>query len=53
MERPRTLVLRNGEKATPTFSAGEMEARIAKLRGRMAEQSLDAVLFTSIHNVNY
>ena len=53
MERPKTLVLRNGEKATPTFSAGEMEARNAKLRRRMAEQSLDAVLFTSIHNVNY
>ena len=53
MERPRTLVLRNGEKATPTFSAEEMGARIAKLRRHMAEHSIDAVLFTSIHNVNY
>ena len=53
MERPRTLVLRNGEKATPTFSIEEMEARITMLRRHMAEQSIDAVLFTSIHNVNY
>ena len=53
MERPRTLVLRNGEKAIPTFSAGEMGARVAKLRRHMAEHSIDAVLFTSIHNINY
>ena len=53
MERPKTLVLQNGEKAPPTFSAEEMGARIAKLRKHMAEESIDAVLFTSIHNLNY
>ena len=53
MERPRTLVLRNGDKALLTFSAEEMGARVAKLREHMAAESIDAALFTSIHNVNY
>ena len=52
-DRPRLLSLPNGEKATPTFSREEMDRRLAKLRSWMREASVDACLFTSIHNVNY
>ena len=52
-DRPRLLSLPNGEKATPTFSRKEMDRRLAKLRSWMREASVDACLFTSIHNVNY
>ena len=52
-ERPRLLSLPNGERATPTFSREEMDRRLSKLRSWMREESVDACLFTSIHNVNY
>ena len=52
-DRPRLLRLHNGQKARPTFSAGEMNTRLSRLRAHMAGNDLDAVLFTSIHNVNY
>ena len=52
-DRPRLLSLSNGEKATPTFSREEMDRRLSKLRSWMREESVDACLFTSIHNVNY
>ena len=52
-ERPRLLSLPNGEKATPTFSREEMDRRLSTLRVWMQEASLDACVFTSIHNVNY
>ena len=52
-ERPRLISLANGEKAAPTFSRGEMDRRLSKLRAWMAQASVDACLFTSIHNVNY
>ena len=52
-DRPRLLSLPNGEKATPTFSREEMDRRLSKLRSWMREGSVDACLFTSIHNVNY
>jgi creatinase len=45
--------LPNGAKAEPTFSSGEMARRLAALRARMAGDALDAVLFTSYHNINY
>ncbi len=45
--------IRNGEKVKATFSADEMNRRLAALRTHMAADDLDAVLFTSIHNVNY
>ena len=51
--RPRLLSLPNGEKLTPTFSLDEMDRRLSTLRGWMREASIDACLFTSIHNVNY
>ena len=53
LDRPRMLSLPNGEKATPTFSRGEMERRLSRLRTWMQQASVDACLFTSIHNVNY
>lgn len=52
-DRPRLLSLPNGEKLAPTFSRKEMDRRLSKLRGWMREASVDACLFTSIHNVNY
>ena len=52
-ERPRLLSLPNGEKATPIFSRAEMDRRLATLRAWMEQTSVDACVFTSIHNVNY
>jgi len=52
-ERPRLLTLHNGDKVPPTFSAAEMTRRVDMLRAHMAENGIDAALFTSIHNVNY
>lgn len=43
----------NGVKATPTFSAGEMQRRQDALREHMSKACIEAVLFTSYHNVNY
>lgn len=45
--------IENGEKAAPTFSKSEMERRLARLRVVMAEREVDAVVFTSYHNINY
>ncbi len=53
MDRPRTFTIENGAKAAPTFSEREMSARLARLRAHMASEDVDAVLFTSIHNINY
>ena len=53
LDRTRLLSLRNGEKLTPTFSCEEMNRRLSKLRSWMEQASIDACLFTSIHNVNY
>ena len=51
MEQLKTI--RNGERVRPTFSASEMERRLAALRAHMAERQIDACLFTSYHNINY
>jgi len=54
MERERFQDYRgNGEKVTPMFSPGEMQARQDAIRARMAELGIDAALFTSYHNINY
>lgn len=45
--------IRNGEKVKGTFSEAEMNRRLQALRRHMANQDIDAVLFTSIHNINY
>ena len=51
MEQLKTI--RNGAAVQPTFSAAEMERRLAALRAHMAERRIDACLFTSHHNIAY
>ncbi len=53
LDRPQVISLPNGEKVTPMFSPQEMDRRLARLRALMAELDLEAVLFTSYHNINY
>jgi creatinase len=53
MDRLRTLTIENGAKVKPTFSSAEMSRRLQTLRSRMVQDDLRAVLFTSIHNINY
>lgn len=43
----------NGQKVTPTFSAGEMRRRQDAIRSHMAANGIDAALFTSYHNICY
>lgn len=52
MERPQHYRFHQGEKALP-FADAEYEARLAKLRSTMADQSIDACVLTSMHNVAY
>ena len=47
------ISIQNGRKQSPIFSAAEMENRLSKLRTQMAAENIDAVIFTSIHNINY
>jgi creatinase len=47
------LTIRNGAKVKNTFSLQEYRNRQSSLRKRMSEQKVDAVLFTSIQNINY
>jgi len=49
----KLIQINNGEMASGTFSSLEMAARIEKLRRHMADNKLDAVLFTSYHGINY
>ena len=53
MTMPSLITLPNGPKMRPTFSMNEMNNRLNKLREQMAAQDLEAVVFTSIHNINY
>ena len=53
MNLERLKDIPNGEKVQPTFSAEEMDSRLTRLRKVMADEGLDAVLFTSYHNINY
>jgi len=50
---PNLIRLRNGDKVQNTFSAQEYANRMAKVRKHMVAQQIDAVLFTSYHNINY
>ena len=43
----------NGRKAKGTFSAAEMQRRLDAIRKHMADNCVDAALFTSYHNINY
>ncbi|MED5277232.1 MAG: aminopeptidase P family N-terminal domain-containing protein, partial [Actinomycetota bacterium] len=51
--QPDLKAIPNGEKVVGTFSDSEMMSRLSSLRGAMERLELDAVLFTSIHNINY
>lgn len=53
MQRHQFFVCENGEKAPLPFSNSEYERRLTQLRGIMASKGLDAVLFTSMHNIAY
>ncbi|WMC11587.1 M24 family metallopeptidase [Oceanimonas pelagia] len=53
MQMPSTLTIPNGEKVRGMFSEAEMRSRQQKLRQYMAASDVDAVLFTSYHNINY
>jgi len=50
--RPNFYQLHQGERVLP-FAAQEYDARLAGLRVIMAEQGVDAVVFTSMHNIAY
>ncbi|KAI8499660.1 hypothetical protein Bbelb_227110 [Branchiostoma belcheri] len=50
---PRLLDIRNGQKVQPTFSVEELQRRLNLLRTFMFSNEVDAVLFTSYHNINY
>jgi len=43
----------NGEKASGTFSKNEMQRRHRQIRGHMMSAQIDAVLFSSYHNICY
>ena len=47
------ITIKNGNKQNSVFSSEEMEKRLSKLRSNMETENLDAILFTSIHNINY
>lgn len=53
MSMPDIIELANGQKVKGTFSTHEMQRRLAGLRATMEADSIDAVILTSIHNVNY
>lgn len=53
LDRPHTFSFDNGPRVPGTFSDAEMERRQAALRQHMAGAGIDAVLFTSYHNINY
>lgn len=51
--RPEMYRFHNGDKSPLQFAVSEYEARVAKLRGIMADMGVDAAVFTSMHNVSY
>jgi creatinase len=48
-----TFTCHNGEKAALPFTAKEYDRRLSGLRAVMAARGIDAVLFTSMHNIAY
>lgn len=53
MRNTRLLSIPNGEAVKPTFSDAEMQRRTDVLRRYMADNDIDAALFSSYHNINY
>jgi len=52
MERPQQYRFHQGERVLP-FTADEYDSRLKGLREVMAQSHLDAVVFTSMHNIAY
>ena len=53
MKMPSIIEIPNGTPVKGTFSDAEYESRLSRLRAHMAANDLDAVLFTSYHNICY
>lgn len=53
IERPQFFSRRDGGKAKLPFSKVEYDRRLSALRVSMAARDVDAVLFTSMHNIAY
>ncbi|MCF6689531.1 aminopeptidase P family protein [Raoultella terrigena] len=53
MSMPDIIELANGQKVKGTFSTNEMQRRLSGLREAMEVDSIDAVILTSVHNINY
>ena len=53
MSMPDIIELANGQKVKGTFSTHEMQRRLSGLRAIMEADSIDAVILTSVHNINY
>jgi creatinase len=51
-ERPQNYRFHQGDRVLP-FAAAEYEARLKGLRAIMAEQGVEAALFTSMHGIAY
>ncbi len=51
--RPEFFSCANGAPAPLPFSTPEYQRRLDRLRSIMADQDLEAVLFTSMHNISY
>lgn len=52
-ERPEMYHFHNGEKAVLPFAEAEYEARLKWLREIMEDAGVQAVVFTSMHNIAY
>jgi len=52
MDRPDFYRFHQGDRVLP-FDASEYDARLAKLRSSMAQQGVEACVFTSMHNIAY
>jgi creatinase len=50
---PQFKQIRNGAPVRRTFSDAELALRQSALRAILAREQVEAVLFTSIHNINY
>ena len=51
-ERPQQYRFHQGDRTLP-FAASEYDARLAGLRKIMADQGVEAAIFTSMHNIAY
>ena len=53
MNMPKTKLIPNGDNIVHTFTDTEYKNRQARLRQHMAANNIDAVIFSSIHGINY